>query len=398
MHDVAVVGDGPAARALGAALAARGLDAVLVGPDVPWTATYAAWTDDLDGVERWDRDLVRAEAPAEVVTADPAGHVRRRALGRRYGVVDNAALRARLDVAAHVRARVTAITHHPDRARLALDGGGRVDARLAVDATGGLPAFTTIGGRTRTCYQTAYGVILDSRPPEVGGDGGSAVLMDWRPPSPHVAREATFLYVVPLGGGRWLVEETSLARRTPMSGSELRDRLAARFGRDLTDHALDVEHVLIPMVPGVPDRAQATVAFGAAARYVHPATGFSVGASLRAAPRVAAAIGEALGRGADPRALSVAAWNAVWPAEQRRTRALHDIGLGALLRMSPRDLAMFFDVFFSVPTERWAPYLRIDSTPAEVARAMTSVFSAVPWSMRRSLVRGSSAPLHALRR
>ena len=101
-------------------------------------------------------------------------------------------------------------------------------------------------------------------------------------------------------------------------------------------------------------------------------------ASLRAAPRVAAAIAD----GGDARHV----WEAVWPPALRRTRRLHDYGLEVLLGLGPGELASFFDAFFDLPVDVWAPYLRVDSPPQAVVRAMSAVLRALPWSMRRRLV------------
>ena len=166
---------------------------------------------------------------------------------------------------------------------------------------------------------------------------------------------------------------------------------------DLTDRAEHVEHVAIAMRSGLPDRGSLTVGFGAAARYVHPATGYSVAASLGAAPRVATAIAEALHID-DVRARSLHVWSAVWPSEHRRARALHDYGLGALLRLPAGDVQTFFEAFFELPTEQWGDYLRVDTSAAAVSRVMRSVFSSVPWRVRRRLATGSPLPFAQLLR
>ena len=49
--DVAIIGDGPAGTALARACTLRGIDAVLLGDDDPWSNTYGLWLDDLDGLE-----------------------------------------------------------------------------------------------------------------------------------------------------------------------------------------------------------------------------------------------------------------------------------------------------------------------------------------------------------
>ena len=81
-----------------------------------------------------------------------------------------------------------------------------------------------------------------------------------------------------------------------------------------------------------------------------------------------------------------AIWDAVWPPSLRRTRRLHDYGLEVLLGLGPAELASFFDAFFDLPVDVWAPYLRVDSPPAAVLRTMSAVVRRLPWAMRRRLV------------
>ena len=372
-HDVVVVGDGPAALALAAACAALGLQVCAVGEGSPWLATYGTWVDEVPQYV----DVLAVTSTIDVAVAD-----RRIALDRRYGMFDNTALRARFGSVPVVAARATGVRHH-GWGSVVDTTAGPLRTRLAVDASGAVPAL--LAPRRRVAApprQTAYGLVLDHRPEVVGGEG--SVLMDWR--QPHgVAGPPTFLYVLALPAGRWLVEETSLARAQPVVADVLRARLAARLGSDLTDRAEHVELVSIPMTPGLPNRGQAVVGFGAAAGYIHPATGYSVAASLRAAPRVAHGLAAAV-RLDDPARRALAAWNTVWPADQRRARALHDYGLGVLLRMSADELSGFFGAFFDLPTEQWSAYLRVDTSAAAVSRTMTAMFRSVPWHLRRRLL------------
>lgn len=371
--DVAVAGDGPAALALAAACTAVGLRATAVGERTPWTATYGTWVDDVEAYA----DTLGAVSPIEVVLPG-----RRIALQRSYGVFDNTRLRARFDGVDLLAARATGVRHHAWGSVL-LTTAGPLRTRLVVDATGAAPALLSPRrGTASVPRQTAYGLVLPHRPAEAGGEG--SVLMDWRQP-PGSAGPPTFLYVLALADGRWLVEETSLARTPPLDLEVLRARLAARLGADLTATAEHVEQVSIPMAPGIPARGQAVVGFGAAAGYIHPATGYSVAASLRAAPRVAAGLAAAVPLD-DPWQRSLTAWNAVWPAEHRRARLLHDYGLGVLLRMSADELAGFFGAFFELPTEQWSAYLRIDTSVAAVSRTMTAMLRSVPWRLRRRLL------------
>ena len=90
-HDVAVIGGGPAGRALAGACAARGLRTALVDvtPDRPWRITYGDFTADLP-----------ADLPEVAVAARARGRavaLQERDLGWEYTVLDVPGLRAHLD-------------------------------------------------------------------------------------------------------------------------------------------------------------------------------------------------------------------------------------------------------------------------------------------------------------
>lgn len=358
--DVAVVGDGPAGLAVAAAANGLGLDVVVHGTGEPWHATYATWRDDV----AWLPDTVFVS----VVDRVEVHGTRRHVIDRDYAVFDNDALRAHL--ASGLRLRT-----------------GRVDpvdvtAGVVIDATGA-------SGRPRA-WQTAHGVVLDRVPPSLGVSTDRVTLMDWRPAGGELGDTVpSFCYVVPVADG-WLIEETVLAASPVVEPAALRDRLVCRLGRDgarIVDGARRTEEVRIPMGappvrPSGPYSGSAVVPFGAAAGYVHPATGYSVAASLRAAPRVARAIADGLDLGA-----------AVWPGSHLRARALHDYGLDALLRLRPTEVAAFFDAFFELPVEVWSDYLRVDTTPRAVAGVMRRVFRRAPWSLRARLMTGDPRPV-----
>ena len=127
--DLAVVGLGPAGRALAHRAATAGLGVVAVdpAPGRPWTPTYGAWADELP---TWlGADVVAARVPAPTVWTRRAT-----TLARPYVVLDNAALRTRLDLDA-VRA-VTGRAHRVTGRTVTLD-----DEFLAVtDGRGGRAA------------------------------------------------------------------------------------------------------------------------------------------------------------------------------------------------------------------------------------------------------------------
>jgi lycopene beta-cyclase len=250
------------------------------------------------------------------------------------------------------------------------------------------------------------GVVLGSPPP---GDLGTATWMDFRPVSVGGDRASTigpigistFCYALPVHDG-WLVEETVLAARPAVEPIALLPRLAARLGRhpdDLLAEAVRTEYVRIPMGGPRPVAAQPVVAFGAAAGYVHPATGFSIASSIRAAARVADAIGGALAGGPALAAVDTSPIaEAVWPSALRRTRQLHEYGLETLLRLDDDGVRQFFGAFFDLPTDEWSEYLHIDADPADIARVMTALFRSSSWSMRRRLMVGNPFPLVRLLR
>ena len=306
---------------------------------------------------------------------------RRHVVDRAYGVVDTAALRAHLGAGVERAAgRASGVQHFTWGSRV-LIGAAHVDARLVARASGsaGRPA----------AWQTAYGIIVDEPPPRF--DQEVVTLMDFRSVGGG-SDHPTFCYVVPVPDG-WLVEETVMAARPPVDPASLRDRLGARVGAQVVESARRVEAVVIPLGGPLPNRRDPVVAFGAAAGYTHPATGYSVATSLRAAPRVAEAIANSVSSGSlDARGV----WGAVWPRAARRTRLLHDHGLEVLLRLSPNELSAFFDAFFELPEPLWSAYLRVDASAADVSRAMAAVLRRLPRPVRRRVL--ATTPWASMRR
>src|SRR4029079_18254070 len=69
VHDVVVVGAGPAGWATAAACAEAGLDTAVLAPDLdrPWTPTYGAWPDELTGLGLPDGVWRRRWSEVEVI-------------------------------------------------------------------------------------------------------------------------------------------------------------------------------------------------------------------------------------------------------------------------------------------------------------------------------------------
>ena len=410
--DVAIVGAGPAGLALAHAITRRGVDSIVIAPDTQWHATYGAWRDDVEACE------LGAPLDAVVRGAWPLVRVvgaREHRLARPYVVFDNQRLKASLSAGIAMRVdSVVAAEHDTQTTTLRLASGDEVRARLVIDATGSgvLLAHRQAANSNRAVSdrsapagaQTAYGLVVRS---SAFVTPGVFTLMDWRPPlsgeaaSPHQGEAAstqhpTFFYGAQFNDGATLVEETSLYAQPPFDVDTLRRLLAVRLGVDLTSQAASVELVRIPMGEALPSRGTRVVGFGAAAGYIHSVTGYSVAGSLRAAPRVADAIASALQQGKQGADLASAIWQAVWPQQLLQTRAWHDAGLHALRRLPGDCVGEFFDEFFSLPVELWSSYLRIDSEPALVRRAMFALFRRSRWSLRIRLAASPAALLRAI--
>jgi len=377
--DVAVVGGGPAGRALAGACAARGLRTALIDvtPDRPWRITYGAFTADLPD-----------DLPPTAVAARARGRavaLQARDLGWEYTVLDVPGLRAHLDadLAGVDVVKGRAVRRTGDG--IALADGTTLRARVVVDAGGHRqPLNKTAGGRG-AAEQTAYGVVVDEATAAPVVAPGEALFMDWRPVVDAADAWPTFLYAVPLGRGRVLLEETSLARRPGLPMPQLRDRLHARLaGHGVTLPAdAEVERVHFP-VDTPRHRATNVLGFGAAAPLMHPATGFSVAATIRLAPAVADALAAHLP--GDPRGALTAAQTVLWSQPARAVHLLRRRGLEALLRMPPAEVPAFFEAFFALPEHhRWTYLTGRDDLTATVA-AMNALFGRAGWRLRRRLV------------
>jgi lycopene beta-cyclase len=189
--------------------------------------------------------------------------------------------------------------------------------------------------------------------------------MDWR------SRHNTFLYAIPLGGGRVLLEETSLARRPALDSRTLQQALTERLlPYGITIDGKETERVRFPLDVPRP-RRNPVLPFGAAAGFVHPAAGYSVGEAFRLAPRIAAAIAA----GEDP-------WRALWPRRAKLVHFLRHCGLETLLSLSAADTRQFFELFFDLPPDAQRGYLSGRDDPGATMAAMLTIFRHSPGRVR----------------
>lgn len=377
--DVLVVGGGPAGSALAAACSRRGLDTALLdpAPDRPWKATYGMWSRELP-----------ADLPPSVIAARAAGRVialTERHLGWDYAVLDVPALQSHLaDRLTGVRVLTGRAVGSPARGVVELTDGTQLRSAIVVDAGGRWRPLDSRPSPQTPAEQTAYGLILDADAAAPLLTTGDALFMDWRADHGE-AGWPTFLYAIPLGGGQVLLEETSLARRPGLPMSVLRRRLYARLAHHgiRPPESAATERVWFPV-----DQARhlddGTVGFGAAAPLIHPATGYSLAASLHLAPVVAATLAAHLPSGPD--AALAAARKVVWPRSAQVVHRFRRIGLEALLRMSPDDVPGFFEEFFALPdAHRWT-YLTARDDIRGIMSAMNCLFRQSSGPLRRHLV------------
>ncbi|WP_280507789.1 lycopene cyclase family protein [Nocardia flavorosea] len=350
--DIVICGLGPAGRALAHRCLVRGMSVIAIDPNPHrrWQATYAAWTDELPA---WLDDTTVAAAVARPCAYGRRAHT----IPRSYSILDTGRLQHRLDLAGAtvLTGRATIL----DRHTVTVDSGRTVRTDRVVDARG-------LRRRAGRAEQTAYGLVLDDP-----GHDEPALFMDWRddngadPGSPR-----SFLYTIPVGGGRVLFEETCLVGAPAIDLGELARRLRCRLrARGIPVRGDEpVERVRFPVVGGTPGAGR----FGAAGGYLHPATGYSVGAALAAAG-------------------DIAAGHTATSSAARAVYRLRRAGLRALLALPPSELPGFFDAFFELDIGLQCAYLSGHTDLAGTVSAMNRLFAAVPAGTR---VRLAAATLH----
>ncbi|MCB9777888.1 MAG: lycopene cyclase family protein [Alphaproteobacteria bacterium] len=378
--DLLVVGAGPAGLSLAAAAAEAGLRTEVLDPDpaAGWPANYGLWADEADALglplaRRWARPLVHTDGATLVV-------------GRVYGQLDRFTLRSSLldrlaAAGGSVRpGRAAGAQHDDDGSTVSLSDGGVVRAALVCDCSGHRPALIARDGPPASAFQTAWGELLEVE--EHPWAEGELAWMDFRSAPVGGEGPPTFLYALPLGPRRVFVEETALAARPTVPQALLRERLQRRLAamgiRPTAQH--ETEWCVIPMDAPLP-AAQRVVALGGAASMVHPATGYSVVASLSAAPAVVAAL---TGSGA-PAERALRAWDAVWPAERRALWSVLAFGRETLLDLDLPLTHQFFSTFLSLPDRHWRPFLAGTTSPRRAGAAMLAMYARAPWALKARL-------------
>lgn len=372
-----IVGLGPAGRIAAHRAAARGWDVTAYDPaggTLP--STIGLWCDQLPD---WlPSDFLAATFRPSVILADGA----QRQLTRIYGIINKDSLQNLGGFRTE---------------RRALSNPDTTGTDITIVTTGRTHAATGRGGQVR---QLAIGHIFSLD--DVPSAHRRPVLMDFTPADPTApdSEPASFSYRIFLDDHTFLVEETILATPTPKApipcgkpaengavavgeeagtGSEvddsallalLRNRQSMRLNSlGLSEElAVDEEVVSFPLLAICPppealcgDRpSRGAIPFGFAGGWMHPATGYSVGAVIEDVDRFLDSLEKG---GRRSRGTS---------SSMRVQRWLRERGMAALMGFDARETGEFFRAFFSLPEKDVFAYL-IGASPLMTLRAMAKV-------------------------
>ncbi|MFV8753865.1 lycopene cyclase family protein [Nannocystaceae bacterium ST9] len=393
--DLCVAGTGPAGLSLAAACADRRVRVALIGPEPerPWPNNYGLWLDDAERLGLADQ-LAARWPRTEVILRGAAID-----LGRGYARIANdrmqsdALARCRSGGVVFHEGHVDTLVHLEGHTRVQLREGPAISARLFVDATGhGSPLVEREPG-PEPGYQVAWGELRDALPTELARSPELMRFMDWTPSgAPEDGLPPSFLYCMPLADERVFVEETVLVGRPGAGGPSawfepLRARLHARLPSLATrGDLIETERCVIPMGGPLPRRGQRTLAFGAAAGFVHPATGYMLGVALHRLARVAEAIAEVAREPSTAIDRACArVERAIWTADERRTWQLYGFGMQVLLELDHAGIEEFFAEFFALPPERWRGFLSATAPSSTSMATMLRYFGSTTPAIRRRL-------------
>mmetsp|Transcript_10315 Transcript_10315/g.11517 ORF Transcript_10315/g.11517 Transcript_10315/m.11517 type:complete len:572 (+) Transcript_10315:31-1746(+) len=415
--DVLVLGSGPAGSAMASLLGAGGkLDVVMADKnyDSSWVPNYGVWKDE------WQTVLDRYESAGIKIDGGNVGNSidkewsltdcyfggsydipaeNRMRLDRPYCRVDPKALKQTLNKnfrvvrANHISEAIGVNMYKPAGSLIHDETGTTIQlqpkddspitmrAKVVIDTTGHetkLVMKDTRGQYSSPGFQIAYGAIVEmdeSNSPDLSQAGPydkeAMTLFDYRTDhfptgsseSEGAEKVPTFNYVMPLGGNRIFVEETSLVARPGVSFQECKERLFTRleFHGIKVTKVTEEEFCYIPMGGALPMRDQRILGVGGAAAMVHPSTGFHLCRCLMGATDAARAIKEEL-LSSDKETINVdravaSAYHALWSPDNIRQRNFAVYGGEFLMTQDVVGLRGFFDGFFKLPVELWGGFL-----------------------------------------
>eukprot|EP00286_Rhodomonas_abbreviata_P001046 CAMPEP_0181288368 /NCGR_PEP_ID=MMETSP1101-20121128/294_1 /TAXON_ID=46948 /ORGANISM="Rhodomonas abbreviata, Strain Caron Lab Isolate" /LENGTH=681 /DNA_ID=CAMNT_0023392483 /DNA_START=185 /DNA_END=2226 /DNA_ORIENTATION=- len=258
-------------------------------------------------------------------------------------------------------------------------------------------------------YQIAYGTTVETKTPH-GFPLNEMLLMDFS--TDHLIGDTeleggvdghvpTFLYAFPYDEHNVFLQETLLVARNHRASvkSLEMEELVRRVDKRVEHLGLEVvreydkEYSVIPMGGPLPVLGQPTLAYGAAAVMVHPASGYMINRVILQAPEVAEAIAKTLRATGSPQEASTAGWEALWPKHRLIERDLYCFGMEVLLDLDVQLLRDFFAAFFADPKEQmWRQFLAWNMTkpnqkPWKMSIFMILQFLRGSWRLKSRLVK-----------
>ena len=412
--DALVLGSGPSALSIAAALGKENLQVEVlseIDPQQPWPFTYGIWGEEVDQLgisslleHRWSNTVsFFGQGSKEINNLDnaPTKHF------RDYGLFDKIKLQQywlnQCDMASirwHLGKAVDIDIKNFETC-VKTSEGKLLNARLVIDATGYKPAFSKIPDEGPIAVQTCYGIVGKFSSPPV--EEGQFVLMDYR--CDHLSEKErleppSFLYAMDFGQNTFFLEETSLGLAPPMTLEVLKARLNKRLeskGIKLIELEYEELGVFLPMNIPIPSLDQPILSFGGAAGMVHPASGYLVGSLLRRAPVLAKAISKAMKNKSTPsQEIAKKGWEALWPKELIRKKALYTFGLEKLMRFKEDQLRDFFVEFFNLPNNQWYGFLTNTLSLKELVSSMWQMYKKAPLNVKWGLMGMQGRELHLL--
>ena len=402
--DALVLGSGPGALSIAAALSKENLKVELLSehdPQTPWPFTYGIWGEEVDQLglselleHRWSNTVSffgQGAKNNDHIENTPTRH------HRDYGLFDKIKLQNywinqcnQGSIEWHIGKAID-LEINKSSTIVTTQEGKKLHSRLVIDATGYKPAFLKIPNEGPIAVQTCYGIVGEFSSPPV--EEGQFVLMDYR--CDHLTEKEktdppTFLYAMDFGKNKFFLEETSLGLAPPMSLEVLKSRLDSRLkyrGIKLTKLEYEEHGVFLPMNMPIPSLKQPILSFGGAAGMVHPASGYLVGSLLRRAPILAKAIANAMkNENAPPEQIAQIGWETLWSKDLIRKKALYTFGLEKLMRFQESQLREFFIEFFKLPNDEWFRFLTNTLNIGELVNSMWTMYKKAPWSVKWGLL------------
>ena len=401
--DILIVGTGPAGLIASIHCATEGFSVAIISEHIakPWTNNYCFWKSELDALQcsKPIRDLfensIEKSWPSASVHLSTHNQVE---IDAEFAKFNTRKLQQQLlDHAKELGVQffegtIANITHTKTESIATTNENIKYRSRVVIAANGTTSTFLNISKTPTPAFQIAYGQMLDVSNKETPWKMNTMEFMDFRA-APRYRRTfdnpPSFLYVLPMSSTRVFVEETVLATRKTVPWEMLKERLDLRkelFGLTKAP-VLDEEYCRIQMGGALPVFGR-TLAFGAAAGFTHPVTGFQILRSLHTAPRLASHLKSHWNESTED--LSQGAWKSIWTNTELHNRKLYLLGLDMVTRFSFHETQSFFEAFFKSSPESRANFLSGMGSKKSVHVNMWQTFQHANWATKARIVQRSA--------